>query len=316
MKLFISLKVLAYIALIAGLFGLSHNAAEAKELPKTVSSGKLISVEAFESKFVPARNVHIWLPETYDNKTKYPVLYMHDGHMLFDGATTWNKQEWGVDEVASSLIEQNKVRPFIVVGIDSIDETRYIEYFPQKAQSYAEKTKLEVPEAFSSLTFSADNYLKFLVTELKPYVEKNYSVSTKLGDTGIMGSSMGGLISMYAISEYPEVFGMAACVSTHFPGWIPTEPSKVGDAILGYMNESLPTAGKHKIYFDYGTEGIDAYYEPYQVQADGIMIARGYDKASWITFRDEGAGHNEESWNSRLHRPLTFLFGVKPKENR
>jgi enterochelin esterase-like enzyme len=286
----------------------------ARPIPKVVSAGTIETIENFESKFIKPRNVHVWLPEGYSAEMTYPVLYMHDGHMLFDPTNTWNKQEWGVDEVASELIKNGDVRPFIVVGIDSLDDTRYLEYFPQKAQAYAKKSAETIPEAFLEIEFMADNYLQFLVKELKPFIKENYSVSADAKDTALMGSSMGGLISMYALSEYPEEFGMAACISTHFPGWVPEQSSGIGAAILLYMNDSLPNAGNHKIYYDHGTEELDSYYEPYQLQVDQIMRLKGYSESNWLTFRDEGAGHNEASWNKRLHLPMKFLFATDLKE--
>lgn len=95
-----------------------------------VSSGTLHKLEPVASKFVADRNVHIWLPPGYDRDTLYPVLYMHDGQMLFDAKTTWNKTAWDVDDVATTLIEQGKIRPFILVGIFNIKALRHGDYYP------------------------------------------------------------------------------------------------------------------------------------------------------------------------------------------
>lgn len=85
-----------------------------------VTSGSLKHIENFPSKFVEARNIDIWLPEGYDGKKKFAVLYMHDGQMLFDSTTTWNHQTWDVDDVAQKLMNDGKVQNFIVVGASSI----------------------------------------------------------------------------------------------------------------------------------------------------------------------------------------------------
>lgn len=284
-----------------------------RPIPKVISEGSIHTIENFESEFIAPRNVHVWLPDGYTVEKKYPVLYMHDGHMLFDPTNTWNKQEWGVDEVVSKLIKDGKVPPFIVVGIDSLDDTRYQEYFPEKAQVYAKNSSESIPEAFLEIDFMADNYLQFLVKELKPFIKSKYSVSTKREDTALMGSSMGGLISMYALSEYPNEFGKAACISTHFPGWVPEQSNGIGGSIVAYMSDNFPEAGNHKIYYDFGTEDLDSFYEPYQVLVDELMKTKGYTNSDWLTFKDEGAGHNEVSWNKRLHIPMTFLFQAKPK---
>ena len=112
---------------------------------------------------------------------------------------------------------------------------------------------------------------------------------------------MGGLISLYAISEYPNIFGGAGCVSTHFP---------LGEGVmLGYMKKFLPNPKTHKIYFDYGTETLDATYEPFQKKADAIMKKKGYKQdKNWITRKFEGEEHSEKSWRKRVNIPLEFLL--------
>src|SRR5690606_33217364 len=152
----------------------------------------------------------------YSQEKKYAVLYMHDGQMLFDGRITWNKQEWMVDEISSRLMNDSITKDFIVVAPFNINEIRHSEYFPQKPfESLSEDTRdsLIVEANNNNVKFdivTADNYLNFLVHELKPYVDKNYAVHTDRENTFVAGSSMGGLISMYAICEYPKVFAGAA----------------------------------------------------------------------------------------------------------
>ena len=252
---------------------------------------------AFESKYIPARDVRVMLPRDYNAKKSYPVIYMHDGQMLFDSNTTWNKQEWGVDETIDSLIKAQKIRPVIVVGI-SHTNNRSLEYMPNKPQE--ELKMIERPDKFKGQILS-DEYLKFLVKELKPFIDKNYSTHTDRDNTFILGSSMGGLISCYAISEYPDVFGGAACLSTHWPA--------INGVFLNYVENNLPDPQTHKIYFDYGTNTLDAAYEPYQLIADKLMKERGYNQnENWVTRKFEGAKHDENAWRSRLHIPLEFLL--------
>ena len=89
-----------------------------------VSAGELRVIEGFESQYVPARDIFVWLPDDYPDTNEYAVLYMHDGQMLFDASVTWNGQEWGVDEVASRLMAEGAVRDFIVVGIPNAGRER------------------------------------------------------------------------------------------------------------------------------------------------------------------------------------------------
>lgn len=117
-----------------------------------------------------------------------------------------------------------------------------------------------------------------------------------------MGSSMGGLISLYAVNEYPDVFGAAACLSTHWPA--------VEGVVLPYLHDHLPAPGRHRFYFDHGTTTIDVLYSPIQRQVDDLMAAAGYRPGhDWLTRVFPGARHFESDWRARVHVPLTFLLG-------
>ncbi len=299
-------KILYLIILMALISSCTENSQI--ESAVNVSSGRVERIENFESEFVKARNVDVWLPDGYSKKNKYSVLYMHDGQMLFDSTTTWNKQDWGVDDTMGALLKNGTIRETIVVGIWNT-ELRHPEYFPQKPFELLNKayrdSLLNQKELFPAKVQS-DNYLKFLVEELKPFIDKKYS--TKREETFVAGSSMGGLISMYAISEYPEIFSGAACLSTHWLGTFETENNPVPAMFMDYMNENLPEPKTHKIYFDFGTETLDEYYEPFQNMTDEIMNAKGYDKTNWITQKFVGENHSENAWKKRLHLPIEFLL--------
>lgn len=126
---------------------------------------------AFQSKYIPARDVKVMLPTDYDAKKSYPVIYMHDGQMLFDSISSWNKQEWGVDETVDRLIKAQKIRPVIVVGINN-NLNRYLEYMPNKP--IEELSLMDRKDKFKGKILS-DEYLKFLVEELKPFYDIQYS---------------------------------------------------------------------------------------------------------------------------------------------
>lgn len=280
-----------------------------------VSAGRIERLD-FASAHIGARTVDIWLPPGYSDDRKYAVLYMQDGQMLFDAGITWNRQEWRADEVAAQLMAEGKVRPFIIVGVQNAGKARHSEYFPQQPfESLPEPVGQALlgtggmgRESLFSEPIRSDAYLKFLVEELKPYIDRHYSVATAAADTAVMGSSMGGLVSLYAISEYPEVFGSAANLSTHWPGIAPGADNPVPDAFFAYMRENLPDPATHRIYFDYGTATLDAFYPPLQAKADTVMREKGYTEANWQTRRFDGAEHSEQAWAARLHIPLQFLF--------
>lgn len=287
------------------------------QLP-SVSSGTLKRHESFYSHYITARHIDVWLPEGYSVTRKYSVLYMHDGQMLFDSATTWNKQTWDADDVITKLLQENKINDVIVVGIWNGGTTRHTDYFPQKpfeSLTLEQKEKIFTAarangnSVFNEQKINSDNYLKFLVKELKPFIDKNYSTYKDRSHTFIAGSSMGGLISMYAICEYPKVFGGAACMSTHWPGIFSMEGNPIPDAFINYLKTKLPDPKKHKIYFDYGTATLDALYPPLQQKADEVMKEKGFTGKNWITKEFPGEDHSEKAWHKRLHIPLTFLLG-------
>ena len=278
-----------------------------------VSSGQVKRHEKFSSKYVDTRNVDVWLPDGYSEKKRYAVLYMHDGQMLFDAATTWNKQAWEVDETAGKLIREKKIKDCIVVGVWNNGAKRWHEYFPNKAWqmlSDADRQTIikNAPPGMSALEPISDSYLKFLVTELKPFVDKTYSTRADRANTFVAGSSMGGLISLYAVCEYPEVFGGAACISTHWPGLREVENNPIPAAFFAYMKAHLPAPKTHKIYFDYGDQTLDALYPPLQKQADEVLQSKGFTAKNRVTRFFPGENHSEASWSKRLDIPLLFLL--------
>jgi predicted alpha/beta superfamily hydrolase len=236
---------------------------------------------------------------------------MHDGQMLFDATSTWNKQEWKVDEWASKLMTAGDVEDFIVVAIHNIPELRWQDLFPQKAFEFVsdlDKKNVKDRNGNQNISLNGDNYLRFLVKELKPFIDKNLSTKPGKENTFVMGSSMGGLMSMYAISEYPEVFGGGACLSTHWVGAQPIGNNPLPEAIFQYMEQNLPNAGSHKLYFDYGNKTLDQYYPQYALRVDEILNEKGYSDKDSKNLFFEGEDHSENSWNKRLDESLVFLF--------
>ena len=273
----------------------------------TVAHGTLERFPQFTSQYVPSRDVVVWLPEGYQTGDSCDVLYMHDGNMLFDATTTWNRREWQVDEVTDSLIQAGLIRPCIVVGIYNTDD-RLTEYFPAKTwQHVAEAGRKDAD--LKKLT--ADAYLQFIVEELKPFIDQRYKPLTTREHTFMMGSSMGGLISLYALCEYPQVFGGVACLSSHLsmahlPNGVDGEPWATG--FRNYVGQHLPEANGSLVYMDHGTEGFDADYGQYQEQLDSVIRAKGWDAQHYMSLVFDGDDHNETCWGKRLNQPLQFLL--------
>ncbi len=300
---------------IAALTPVPDAVAEGSAPLPTVSNGRIERLADFPSRHVPARHVDVWLPEGYPSAAPYAVLYMHDGQMLFDATTTWNRQEWRVDEIAGALIGARKTRPFIVVGVWNGGAARAAEYLPQRVFDGLDAAMRERllasqrgQQAFLTEPVYSDRYLRFLVDELKPAIDARYAVDPAPAATAVMGSSMGGLISLYALVEYPDTFGAAACLSTHWPGSFLLDDPTLPEALLGYVEARLPPAGRHRLYFDYGTATLDAWYPPWQARVDALVRGKGYGESDWLTLGFEGAEHSEKAWAARLDRPLAFLF--------
>ena len=274
----------------------------------TASRGSLERFSQFKSQFIPSRDVVIWLPEGYQAGDTCDVLYMHDGNMLFDATTTWNRQEWQVDEIMDSLIQAGTIRPCIVVGVYNTDD-RLTEYFPAKTwQHVAEADRKEAN--INQLT--ADAYLQFIVKELKPFIDERYKPLTNREHTFMMGSSMGGLISLYALCEYPQVFGGVTCLSSHLSmGHLPegVDGETWATGFRDYVGQHLPEVNSSLIYMDHGTKDFDADYGPYQERLDSVITAKGWDRQHYLSLVFEGQGHNEKAWAKRLDQPLKFLLG-------
>ena len=285
--------------------------------PVHVSAGTIVDLGVLQSKYADPRRVVVWLPSGYKaHGPKYAVLYMHDGQNLFDKGTAGYGMEWEVDEHLDQLIRDKQVRPTIVVGIWNTPK-RLQEYVPSKAFNGLPAAYQKKVRALYGGDPLSDGYLKFIVRELKPMIDKRFNVKTDRANTAIMGSSMGALISLYAIDEYPDVFGAAGMMSTHWPLVINPDNTPVSDedyevvssAFERYLAPALPSPATHKLYFDHGSETLDAVYARYQQRVDAVVAKRGYKQGiNWLTRSFPGQKHNEISWASRVDVPLQFLL--------
>ena len=226
------------------------------------------------------RNIVIWLPVGYNpqrNPNKhYPVLYMHDGQNIMDPKTAFIGKDWRVDETVMKLIKQKKIKEIIVVGIYNS---------PDRLDEY-------------SWTKKGQNYLKFIVTELKPFVDSKYKTLPDKENTATMGSSMGGLISFYAAWHYPDVFSMAGCLSSSF--------YYNSDRSIRQVEEYNGSKKHIKFYIDHGEDGSLRGQRMFvELSKKGYIIGHDIDY-----FYALGAAHNENEWADRLERPLQFFFGT------
>ncbi len=287
--------------------------AYAVHAPPLSATGATESWHRAPSRHVDARDVDVWLPPSYgrDPSRRYPVLYMHDGQNLFDPSLSYTGIDWDIDGAMTRLIEAGdvglgkigpgKIREAIVVGVWNTP-LRFAEYMPKAPVCTATVDSGIAGGPIGAVEdIRSDDYLRFVVDELKPFIDAQYRTQPGRDGTSMMGSSMGGLISLYAIARYPEVFGSVGALSTHWPA--------CGGCMVDWFGAHLPDARSHRLYFDHGTAGIDAGYAPHQLRMDAALRDAGHvEGRDWLTRRFEGAEHNEAAWRARIDFPLRFLL--------
>lgn len=277
---------------------------------QTAECGRIERLIVVSPELEDSIDVDVWLPDDFnaDNSRWYPVIYMHDGQNLFDASTTWNGQSWEMDRAACALIADGKIPSPIIVGIHSDPARRVAQLMPTKAVHDAGLDDLMAEVKLKGVPAQGDEYAAFVVNTLKPLIDFKYPTLSDREHTAVMGSSMGGLMSLYLISEYPEVFGGAGCLSTHWYGSLNAD-GKFGEAMMTYVGNHLPDPATHRLYFDHGTSTIDAYYGPWETEALLTAQRKGYRYGVNLdSYIDYGAPHEESAWSARVSRPLRFLL--------
>ncbi len=272
----------------------------------------------FKSRYVQPRNVTVWVPDGYSERgARFPVIYMPDGQNLFDSSQAFGGESWGVGDAMTRRATHGQPVA-IVVGVWNTP-LRYREYAPQKLyRLLPDNLRARIGASYEGDPLS-DDYLRFLVTELKPFIDRHYRTRPGRRDTSAMGSSMGGLISLYAMAEYPRVFGQAACLSIHWPlvGVLgrdsvgPADVVPTAAALRQYLAHSGLRPGRNRLYYDRGDQTLDALYPPYTTAIGALMPGLGWHTGrDWVSRVFPGAEHSEKSWRERLDVPLDFLLGA------
>ena len=247
--------------------------------------------KAFKSKYLPSdRDVIVYVPAEYEAETQrtYPVLYLHDGQNLFDGRTSFVKDRtWQVREHADAAVEAGEVEPLVIVGIYNTGDQRLAEY------THEYNWQMGGGEA--------EAYGKLITLELMPWITSQYRVKQNRESTGLGGSSLGGLVSLYLGLRYPTVFGKLAVMSPSV--WWNHK------SILGYLNEHAPQMWERpKIWVDVGDrEGQKAVRDVEHLARR--LKANGWRPGETMHFEMvQGGTHDEASWSSRVRAMLKFLY--------
>jgi predicted alpha/beta superfamily hydrolase len=267
---------------------------------KMITNKNFVIIQDFESKILTnKRTIRVYLPENYFNSSEYyPVIYAQDGQNLFFDPN--NKMKWDLDKNIEKLTKEDKIKDIIVVGIDHMGVQRITEYTPFPFSSYGGgKGKL---------------YGEFLVKEVKPFIEANFRVKTNREDVAVMGSSLGGLISLYIGMWYPEQFGIIGSVSPSYWWGL--------DKNLAEASNNIKSLKTQKIYIDMGYREQSTMFKEkngrgvsnviYTTKEMFLLLQKnGMDYPNLLYIEDLAGEHNELIWKERITNFLIFAFSKK-----
>ncbi|QUL39299.1 alpha/beta hydrolase [Erythrobacter sp. JK5] len=276
--------------------------------------GRFLEFGSIRAAGLPAQRLTIWLPPGYDTSAeRYRVLYMHDAQNLFDPSLSNFNKVWAADRAMLRHSAATGESPWIVVGMWSPGGDRYRQYLPLPAYRRAGAELRAAMDEYAQGPIASRRYLEWIVGSLKPWLDGALRTRAGPGDTAMIGSSMGGLISLHAFLEYPQVFGRAGCVSTHWPAVAPQSVGATNPDLVaiwrGMLAERLGPPVGRKLWFDHGTATLDAYYPPYQAEIDAWMSASEWQRGrDWESRTYPGAEHEENAWAARLPEILAWLL--------
>lgn len=253
-------------------------------------------IEKFE---IDGHKVEVWVPPVLLPHT--PILVMHDGNNVFDPKTSSHGDTWGVLEALESKRITATPQPLIAAVWGKGEGNRLMELAPEEIVDRHPDIWDPLPAEYKPKTTNPLNkkYQALLATKLIPMLLEKYGIEHQLERTAIAGSSMGGLASIHGLASYPEVYGAALCFSTH---WVLGHEYMVEELI-----EMVPSAGRHKIYTDAGTEGLDLFYPPFHEKAMRLLVSKGYRRDRDLTGGIyPGTAHTEAAWASRVHHPINW----------
>ena len=274
---------------------------ERKILKNKLAGG---SLQRFE---FDKHTVDIWSPPTLNPKT--PVVVMHDGRNIFDEKDSFTGKTW---EVLTALREEVRGELPLVIAVWGLsDETRIRELSPQKiSDQHPEFWDIFPAEYKTTGTDSfGDTYVSLIADAVLPFALERYGIEHSPSRTAVMGASMGGLISLYAMAERPNVFGTAICFSTHWPFG--------KEVMVEKLIAMLPSGGAHRVWTDTGTKELDQYYPPFHALAKEKLIAKGYQEPENLVANVYPyTGHHESYWSRRVADALNWWLKAPGRDGQ
>lgn len=272
------------------IFSISITFSQQTEERKSTASE---NVSIIEKEFIisnlneKSHKIWVYLPPNYNSSTKtFPVIYMHDAQNLFDAKTSFIG-EWEVDETLNNLFEKTK-KGFIIIGVENAGEERTNEYTPWPHEKYGGG--------------KGSMYIDFIVNTLKPYIDQNYRTKPQQKYTGLIGSSLGGLISYYGGLKYPNIFGKIGALSTSF--WFSSEVEN--------FTKSNGNIRNVKLYLLVGEkEGEDGFMAEDTKKMIKLLLETGFKSKNLISKINPEGEHNEAFWSSEFLEVITWLYNIK-----
>lgn len=246
------------------------------------------------------RIVDYWSPQV---PTKH-LLIAHDGQNVFDPRTATRRKTWQMAQSAIRVSKKLGIAPPAIIGVFHSTSGanpwgRILDLAPQDPYQNGVTTPKEMITSVTPSQLQGNKYLQQITDLIAPAICEELGIDLSKTETAVIGSSMGGLASLYALGKRPDYFSACLALSTH---WTAGESALV-DALV----DALPKPGNHKIWMSHGTRGLDAGYGPFQKYADHKML-----EAGWRVGHDfysrlyEKSGHNEKSWAKYLDQPVRF----------
>ena len=283
----------------------------------TRQHGHFLDFSGILARRLQTQRMTVWLPPDYTSgQRSYPVLYMHDGQNLFVRAVSAYNKIWAVDQAILQGMHAGLLEPHIVVGVWSHGIDRNRQYLPQWIHQHAPDALRSSIVARAGPSVLSDAYVAWLSGPLKACIDRSFRTRPGPAHTTMIGSSMGGLISCYAMAKQPHIYGRVAALSPHWPVMLPARVDDTQHMLIDlwdrWLQAQLGAPAGRRLWIDRGTEDLEASYAPYHAR-----ITARIQELGWIPGDDFESriypctGHDEDYWGARLPEVLNWLLPTR-----